>query len=174
MEQHHGTPSLCTFPFFLLAAVLGKCPVFFLLFSSFLSDVGCVPLSPGDTELHSIRKRWTMGAKSLLDVTSLAGQSFYLVSECFVFYFVIGSTIDFYSRRSVGRRNAHDVCFPDRKTVVFPSRLALCVCVCFVCVWVCDGFGDTFQSISRRSFFLPSSSFFFLLLWVASLFIFVK
>ena len=86
----------------------------------------------------------------------------------YIFYFVIGLTIDFSLFLLVcpGRRlTPATLTFPDRKTVVFPSRLARRVCVLSA-----TGL-DGYISIYFQTILLLLLSFIFL---VASLFILAK
>jgi hypothetical protein len=81
-----------TFPRFLFAAVLGTCSFFFSFFFFVFFYFDVVPSSPGDTELHSIRKRWTWTQKvtfgcNFPDWTVLL---FYLVSNVLYLILLLG------------------------------------------------------------------------------------
>lgn len=171
MEQHHGSLSLWHIPSFFIRC--GTRDVFLLLFFFFFVffyfDV--VPSSPGDTELHSIRKRWTWTQKSLSDVTSLTGQSFFSTLSrmfCILFCYWVDHRRLLFPSVCRSTERPRRLLFRPQNCRISQSLSTVCVCVFCLCVGLRRVRG--YISIYFQTILLPS----FLLLWVASLFIFVK
>lgn len=148
----------------------GRVPSSFLFFVFFYFDV--VPSSPGDTELHSIRKRWTWTQKSLSDVTSLTGQSFFSTLSrmfCILFCYWVDHRRLLFPSVCRSTERPRRLLFRPQNCRISQSLSTVCVCVFCLCVGLRRVRG--YISIYFQTILLPS---FLLLLWVASLFIFVK
>lgn len=161
-----------TFPRFLFAAVLGTCSFFFSFFFFVFFYFDVVPSSPGDTELHSIRKRWTWTQKSLSDVTSLTGQSFFSTLSrmfCILFCYWVDHRRLLFPSVCRSTERPRRLLFRPQNCRISQSLSTVCVCVFCLCVGLRRVRG--YISIYFQTILLPS---FLLLLWVASLFIFVK
>jgi hypothetical protein len=161
VEQHHGSLSLWHIPSFFIRC--GTRDVFLLLFF-FFSFSSTLTWSHRPLATRNCTQSGSDGhgrKKSLSDVTSLTGQSFFSTLSrmfCILFCYWVDHRRLLFPSVCRSTERPRRLLFRPQNCRISQSLSTVCVCVCFVCVWVCDGFGDTFQSISRRSFFLPSSS----------------
>lgn len=161
-----------TFPRFLFAAVLGTCSFFFSFFFSFSSTL---TWSHRPLATRNCTQSGSDGhgrKKSLSDVTSLTGQSFFSTLSrmfCILFCYWVDHRRLLFPSVCRSTERPRRLLFRPQNCRISQSLSTVCVCVFCLCVGLRRVRG--YISIYFQTILLPS---FLLLLWVASLFIFVK